>query len=145
MRLAEIGWHEVGIVQIGEGGVGIVGAGIEQGLYKRLQFGFARAIHMEARRQREGVVHDPDGVHVIALHPTSYGTHPGHMHGRGKQGEICKRCMKQKAKLLAGNLGGSKPANRYVLAPLGTDMRYDQKWGTGEYVHVIKRRCRRQL
>ena len=53
VRLAEIGRHEVGVVEIGERGVRMGGAGVEHGLCERFQFGNARTIRMEAGRQGE--------------------------------------------------------------------------------------------
>ena len=76
---AQVGRHEVGVVEIGERGVGPSRAGVKDGLRQRFQNGRVLATQ-EAGGEREGVVDDADGVAVVALQSAAELAEPGHVH-----------------------------------------------------------------
>ena len=86
MGAAQIGRHEVRIVEIGQRGFRVRRAGVQNGLSEGFQF---REVGV-SRRRREGIVDHADGIHIIALHPPRYRPHPGHVHGGGEQGKVLK-------------------------------------------------------
>ena len=75
--LAEIGWHGETVVEIGEGGFGVVGACVEDALSE-----FAETMFLIVGGVWPGeiVVDDVFRIPVVALESPTNGPHPRHVH-----------------------------------------------------------------
>ena len=83
--LAEVVWHEEGVVECGEAFAGVRGAGVEDGLCGA---GDALCGGGVGVGPGEVVVDDVFGVAVVAFEAAAYGAHPGVVEGAGEDAEV---------------------------------------------------------
>ena len=83
--LAEVVWHEEGVVECGEAFAGVCGAGVEDGLGGA---GDALCGGGVGVGPGEVVVDDVFGVAVVAFEAAAYGAHPGVVDGAGEDAEV---------------------------------------------------------
>ena len=114
MGASQPGRHQVGVVEVRQGRVGIGCAGVEDGLRQSLE----PVAVAPALGHRKGVVDDPHRVHVVALQSPRHRSHPRHVHGRGQEGEFGERRVGQNAQFLAGDDRWLEPADGHILPPL---------------------------
>ena len=141
VRPAKIGRHQIGIVEVGQGGVRMGSAGVEHGLRYRLQF---RPVRTPGRR-RKGIVDEADGIAVTAFQPPTDMAQPGHVHGGGEQRKISEGGVLKHKNEIAGDRRWSHPPGRHIFPPLRTHLGNDQKRRGGKNVHMIERRRFRQF
>ena len=77
--------HFVGVVELGEGLVGVVGADKQDIFGKRGYAGFFSFVGFGPRKI---VVHNRAGIAITALQTACDGAHPVVVHGRGKDAEF---------------------------------------------------------
>lgn len=87
MRAAQLFWHDVWIVKVGECRICIFGkgAGIEDGLRQCLHL---RALGGRGVGPGETVIDEADGVAITALQLAADVPHPCHVNGAGEQAEF---------------------------------------------------------
>ncbi len=100
MRVGEVFGHRQRVVEVGQRGAGVRGAGVEHGLRARLDAGAGRFVGVGPG---EVVVHDACGVAESALEPPAYGADPGHVHGAGEDAEVVGRGIFGKHVVVAAN------------------------------------------
>ena len=132
---AQVRRHEVGVVELGQGGAGMGGPGREDGVGERSEsfegFRFRR-------RRRERVVHEADRVAIVALEAAADLAQPGHVHCGSQNREEGLDGTLDDADQIARDHRRFEPADGNVLATLRTDLGYDEERLRGEDIHVVE-------
>ena len=87
VRLTQIQWHHVRIIEITKTSFGMIVTRIEDRLRKVAHFSTRFFIGI---RPREWIVNDTDRIPVVALQSSSNVAEPCHMHARGDKAKIKK-------------------------------------------------------
>src|SRR6266849_5609218 len=125
MSVAEFGFHEVGIVEVGKGCAGEFGARFEDCIRNRTDFG---SLGIGGIGPGKGVVDNPDRVAVIALEPAADEAQPGHVHAGSENAEMPKVGIEEHADKITGNDWWLQPADGNIFATLGAYFGYDEEW-----------------
>ena len=94
MRLAQLRRHQIDIVKIAKRGIRKAASGVEHGLREATDFS---PLLVRDLWPGEGVVHDSNGIAVVAFQASADLAQPCHVHGRGENAKMPQVGIEQDA------------------------------------------------